>query len=271
MTKGLPEHLLHKNRLQEYAQKSGLDLPVYESSSEGFPHAPRFRATVRVNQTTYTSPQTFPHRKQAEQNVAKVALQTIKQASATMDKNKQLSSSALYQDPKCYKSILNEFAFRLNLPSPKYTTIQQDKLHPVYLSSLTFDGKAYRGRVCGSKKEAEQSVARIAIESLLESDSGILLHIINSKNKAHTDKNTSNGNSNMSEINTQRPVAARPAEQPVNVSVSEFRSLEMLQTIIVGDGKAIWMGPTANADDHNKKRKLQGESWHQKQMRNRWQ
>ena len=76
---GLPEHLLYKNCLQEYAQKSGLQLPVYETSSEGFPHAPKFRASVRVNQTTYTSKLTFPHRKEVEQNVAKIALQTIKE------------------------------------------------------------------------------------------------------------------------------------------------------------------------------------------------
>lgn len=95
---GLPEHLLHKNRLQEYAQKSGLDLPVYESSSEGFPHAPRFKASVRLNQTTYTCHFTFPHRKQAEQNVAKMALQAIKQASAIKAKDyTQLTIPSIYQ------------------------------------------------------------------------------------------------------------------------------------------------------------------------------
>ncbi|KAA3455742.1 Double-stranded RNA-binding protein [Gossypium australe] len=168
MTKGLPEHLLHKNRLQEYAQKSGLDLPVYDSSSEGFPHAPRFKANVRVNQTTYTCHLTFPHRKQAEQNVAKIALQAIKQASAIKDKDyKQLTISAIYQDLKCCKSILNEYALRMNHASPTYTTTQQDKFNPVYVSSLVFDGKTYRGEVARSKKEAEQLVARIAIESLL--------------------------------------------------------------------------------------------------------
>ncbi|MBA0799878.1 hypothetical protein Gohar_010363 [Gossypium harknessii] len=110
----MPEHLLHKTRLQEYAQKSGLDLPVYDSSSEGFPRAPTFKA-----------------------------------------------SSHCMWDLKCCKSILNEHALRMNHASPTYTTTQQDKFHPVYVSSLVFDGKTYRGEVAGSKKEAEQLVARI--------------------------------------------------------------------------------------------------------------
>ncbi|KAH1091477.1 hypothetical protein J1N35_018734 [Gossypium stocksii] len=175
------------------------------SSSKGFPHAPRFKASVRVNQTTYTCHLTFPHREQAEQNVAKIALQAIKQASAIKDKDyKQVTISTIYQDLKCCKSILNEFALRMNHASPTYTTTQQDKFHPVYVSSLVFDGKTFRDEVAGCKKEAEQLVARIAIESLLGSDSGILLQIINSKSKAHNGRNTINGHSsNM--INTLRP------------------------------------------------------------------
>ncbi|MBA0829571.1 hypothetical protein Goarm_014168 [Gossypium armourianum] len=193
----MPEHLLHKTRLQEYAQKSGLDLPVYDSSSEGFPRAPTFKASV-----------------------------PIKQASAIKDKDyKQLTISTIYQDLKCCKSILNEYALRMNHASPTYTTTQQDKFHPVYVSSLVFDGKTYRGEVAGSKKEAEQLVAWIAIESLLGFDSCILLQIINSKSKAHNGRNTINGHSsNM--INTQRPVLVGPSKQPVNVLVSHFSLLK---------------------------------------------
>ncbi|XVF09491.1 hypothetical protein REPUB_Repub07fG0097700 [Reevesia pubescens] len=246
MMKGLPEHLLYKNRLQEYTQKSGLQLPVYESSSEGFPHAPKFRASVRVNQTTYTSKLTFPHRKEAEQNVAKIALQTIQETSAT-------NAKPSFQDPKCHKSILNEFAFRTNITSPKYTTIQLDKLHPVYVSSLVFDGKTYKGEVGRSKKEAEQLVARIAIESLLGSNSGILLQIIKSKNKTYERGNKINENS-INQSKAQRPVPVRPLQQPVN-GLSCFANLRSV-------------GLSANAHQENK-RKLQDENCKQKQMRSR--
>ncbi|XWS60885.1 hypothetical protein CRYUN_Cryun07bG0076000 [Craigia yunnanensis] len=250
MMEGLPEHLLYKNRLKEYAQKSGLQLPVYETSSEGFPHAPKFRASVRVNQTTYTSKLTFPHRKEAGQHVAKIALQTIKETGATKDKL-SFSTSSIYEDPKCFKSILNEFAFRTNRTSPKYTTIQQDRLHLVYVSSLVFDGKTYTGEVGGSKKEAEQLIARITIESLLGSDSGILLQIINSKNKPYDGKNKINDNS-INQSNAQTPVPLRPSQQPVN-DLSSFANLHSVR-------------PSSNANQKNK-RKLEHENSKQKQMR----
>ncbi|XVE58843.1 hypothetical protein DITRI_Ditri04bG0201700 [Diplodiscus trichospermus] len=249
MRKGLPEHLLYKNHLQEYAQRSGLQLPVYESSSEGFPHAPRFRASVRVNQTTYTSKLTFPHRKEAEQNVAKIALEIIKEESSTKDKP-SFSTTTIYEDPKCCKSILNEYAFRTNHTSPKYTTIQQDKSHPVYVSSLVFDGKTYTGEVGGSKKEAEQLVARITIESLLGSDSGILHQIINSKNKTYGGRNIINDNS-INQSNIKRSVPQGPSQQPVNV-LSSFADLHSV-------------GPSANANQKTK-RKLEHENGKQKEM-----
>lgn len=65
----------------------------------------------------------------------------------------------------------------MNHVSPTYTTTQQDKFRPVYVSSLVFDGKTYRGEVAGSKKEAEQLVARIAIESLLGTFSRASFHM----------------------------------------------------------------------------------------------
>ncbi|TYJ17522.1 hypothetical protein E1A91_A09G057800v1 [Gossypium mustelinum] len=172
---------------------------------------------------------------------------SIKQASAIKDKDyKQLTISTIYQDLKCCKSIHNEYALRMNHVSPTYTTTQQDKFRPVYVSSLVFDGKTYRGEVAGSKKEAEQLVARIAIESLLGSDSGILLQIINSKSKAHNGRNTINGHSSKM-INTQRPVLVGPSKLPVNV-----------------------LGSSVNANNHNK-RKLEGDECNQKQMPRRQQ
>lgn len=68
---------MHKNRLQEYTQRSSIPLPVYQTTNEGSLHAPRFRSTVLVDGTSYTSLDTFSHRKAAEQDAAKVALDCI--------------------------------------------------------------------------------------------------------------------------------------------------------------------------------------------------
>lgn len=68
------------------------------------------------------------------------------------------------------KSILYEYAVKMNLKSPQYRTTQQGQLHPVYVSTLLFNGESYPGKVGKSKKEAEQLVAFVAIESLLGKD-----------------------------------------------------------------------------------------------------
>lgn len=70
---------MHKNRLQEYAQRSAIPLPIYQTVNEGSQHAPQFRSTVLVDGASYTSPNTFSHRKAAEQDVAKIALANILQ------------------------------------------------------------------------------------------------------------------------------------------------------------------------------------------------
>lgn len=74
---GVPEHFMHKNRLQEYTQRSALPLPLYQTINEGTQHAPKFRASVLVDGTTYWSCQMFSNRKAAEQDVARVALEGI--------------------------------------------------------------------------------------------------------------------------------------------------------------------------------------------------
>ncbi|XP_042506814.1 double-stranded RNA-binding protein 3-like [Macadamia integrifolia] len=73
----VPEHVLHKNRLQEYTQRSAIPLPIYQTINEGSPHAPRFRSTVVVDGASYVSTDTFSQRKEAEQAVAKYALELI--------------------------------------------------------------------------------------------------------------------------------------------------------------------------------------------------
>ncbi|CAK9185589.1 unnamed protein product [Ilex paraguariensis] len=161
----LPEQLRCKNRLQEYTQKSGLPLPVYQTVNEGFSHAPKFRSTVLVAGTKYTSRLTFSHRKEAKKDVAKHALKCI----SKMTKDEGLS-----------------LVPQKNVDVPKYiTTTSAEWSRPGFVSKLVFDGKTYTGNVAGSKKVAEQLVARHAIQSLLGSDSGTLSQIVQSKGKLH--------------------------------------------------------------------------------------
>ncbi|KAM4087740.1 hypothetical protein ACB094_07G018600 [Castanea mollissima] len=50
---------MHKNRLQEYTQRSGIQMPIYQTRNEGMEHAPKFRSIVDVDGCLYTCPNTF--------------------------------------------------------------------------------------------------------------------------------------------------------------------------------------------------------------------
>lgn len=75
----------------------------------------------------------------------------------------------IVQDTVFCKSILNEYATKMNLEKPTYTTrstIQPKGLLPVFISSLVFNGVNYTGEVGRNKKEAEQLAARAVILSI---------------------------------------------------------------------------------------------------------
>ncbi|XP_057443475.1 double-stranded RNA-binding protein 4-like isoform X2 [Lotus japonicus] len=169
---------MHKNQLQEHVQKCGWPLPVYEIHNEGFAHAPKFRSTLWVNGKEYKSRLTYPHKKDAEQDAAELALKSL----VSNENKKNEEHCKILPDLMQSKSVLYEYAVKMNLKSPQYRTTQQGQLHPVYVSTLLFNGESYPGKVGKSKKEAEQLVAFVAIESLLESSScGYLHRIIKSK------------------------------------------------------------------------------------------
>lgn len=73
----MAQEFVHKNKLQEYAQRCAIALPIYHTVSEGSPHAPMFRSSVTVDGAIFTLPLTFSNKKAAEQNAAKYALDCI--------------------------------------------------------------------------------------------------------------------------------------------------------------------------------------------------
>lgn len=192
----LSEPVMHKNRLQEYTQRSGIQMPIYQTRNEGMQHAPKFRSTVEVDGCSYTSPNTFSLRKTAEQDAAKFALEHI------LKKIKDEGCPHIHEDKIFCKSILNEFAVKMNLEKPTYNTVKLERegFLPVFMSTLVFNGLYHTGELGKNKKEAEQLVARAVIISLLgNSGSGtVLSEIIKSKDKLyaalHKLKDTSHEN-----------------------------------------------------------------------------
>ncbi|KAF1892326.1 hypothetical protein Lal_00010791 [Lupinus albus] len=168
---------MQKNKLQEFTQKYGLQLPEYRIVNEGFSHAPKFRSMVLVNGKEFKSRKTYTHRKDAEKDVAELALKSI-----TQDiKNEK---STILPDLVYSKSILIEYAVKKNIENPQYKTTTEGVQHHVFSSTLKFNGKSYIGEVGKRKKEAEQLVAFAAIKSLLGSNPCFdLLQIVKSKTK----------------------------------------------------------------------------------------
>lgn len=76
-------------------------------------------------------------------------------------------SYMFFQDTVFCKSILNEFAVKMNLEKPTYITSQPEGLLPIFISSLAFNGISYIGGPGRSKREAEQLAARTVILSIL--------------------------------------------------------------------------------------------------------
>uniref|UniRef100_A0A1D1YDS3 Double-stranded RNA-binding protein 4 n=1 Tax=Anthurium amnicola TaxID=1678845 RepID=A0A1D1YDS3_9ARAE len=181
---GVAEKFMQKNRLQVYAQRSALPLPVYLTVNEGFPHAPQFRSTVLVGGVMFRSSQTFAHRKEAEQDVAKVALEGVSK------KINEEGCPLIHADTVFCKSILHEYAVQMNLDKPTYTCSQPEGLLPMFISSVLLDGKMYKGAAGRKKKQAEQLAARAAIESILgdrnPSTKTRMSQIIKSKGKLYS-------------------------------------------------------------------------------------
>ncbi|KAG5229856.1 nuclear poly(A) polymerase [Salix suchowensis] len=129
----------------------------------------------------YTSRKTFLHRKAAEQDVANLALESI------LKGVKDEECPLLDAETVFCKSILNEFAVKVNREKPTYNSVQLPGPLPVFTSTLVFDGVSYTGDAGRNKKEAEQLAARTVILSLLGNSwsTKTLYKIIQSKSKLH--------------------------------------------------------------------------------------
>uniref|UniRef100_A0A7N2MKY3 DRBM domain-containing protein n=1 Tax=Quercus lobata TaxID=97700 RepID=A0A7N2MKY3_QUELO len=120
-----------------------------------------------------------------EQDVSKLALEHI--SKKIKDERCPLTPLICENIVFC-KSILNEFAVKMNLQKPIYNTVQTEVLPAIFISSLVFNGVCYNGEPGGKKKEAEQLAARAVILSHLgKSGSGIILsEIIKSKGNLYS-------------------------------------------------------------------------------------
>lgn len=155
-----------------------MPLPVYETCNEGGPQTPLFQSRVWVDGMCFISSNTFSNRKMAEQDAAKLAF------ICTLQKVKKEGSSLIRENTIFCKMIVNEYALKMGWTAPTYTMSESYAPIPTFISSLVLNGVTYVGDVSSSKKEAEHSAARLAILSILESESSTTMpEIVKSKFK----------------------------------------------------------------------------------------
>ncbi|KAL8117905.1 uncharacterized protein LOC141723376 [Apium graveolens] len=222
----------YKNFLQQYTQKEGLPLPVYQTSFDGELHSPQFRCTVVVNGESYVSSKVFPNRKAAEMDAARIALLNVLQ--------QQEDNCSIDQEELIFcKTILKEYADKINAESPDYKTEKGDGSG--FTSSLTFNGKQYVGEEGRNKKESQHLAARAVILSILDSDArGVISKIIKSKKKLICPaKGKGIGpvivNENIVKTETQEPCTGNSSSVSAEpVSLFEASAKPNLEQLIVG-------------------------------------
>ncbi|XP_060197473.1 double-stranded RNA-binding protein 1-like isoform X3 [Lycium barbarum] len=153
-----PSGMLHlyKNRLQHYAQKQSLTLPVYSSELDGPPHSRRFRSKVTVDGKTYETQEFFSTLKEAEHAAAKVAFES-------------LALNDIQEDEGLYKTLLQELAQKVGLLFPVYDTARTGPPHaPIFRSMVEVGGRTFQGQEAKTKKQAEMIAAKIAYNALVK-------------------------------------------------------------------------------------------------------
>ncbi|KAH7444126.1 hypothetical protein KP509_02G065600 [Ceratopteris richardii] len=147
---------MFKNQLQEYAQKAGLPVPIYDVTNEGLPHKPQFKASVKFQEKVYEAPGSYGNSKKAEQAAAEVALAALG----------KLETKRLHESGLC-KSILQEYAQKVKLPLPVYSFVTAGtEKSPAFVASVEIAGARYEGGQCRTRKEAEIKAARAALNAI---------------------------------------------------------------------------------------------------------
>ncbi|KAK4339181.1 hypothetical protein RND71_040643 [Anisodus tanguticus] len=145
-------HYQYKMKLQIYAKRKKLGVPVYHSKRKSSSRDIYFEATVEVAGQLFKSPGAY---KTAEDAVAQLALMKL----VTVAFEKSNTSSC--------KSFLQELAQHDEFCLPDYKTISVGERHNLkFFSSVEIEGEIFHGDGAKSKKQAEENAAKVAYTAL---------------------------------------------------------------------------------------------------------
>ncbi|KAH7422455.1 hypothetical protein KP509_12G009400 [Ceratopteris richardii] len=155
---------MHKNQLQELAQRSNVNLPAYSCIREGPDHAPRFKAMVNFDGEVFESPQFYSTLRQAEHAAAEAALDLLSKRGTSQS----LAARVLEETGMC-KNLLQESAQKAGVSLPMYTTIKGAPGHGKNFTSIVqVGGRVYAGEPAKSRKQAEKNAAMAALSGMTQ-------------------------------------------------------------------------------------------------------
>ncbi|KAK1297298.1 Double-stranded RNA-binding protein 1 [Acorus calamus] len=168
----------YKNQLQMFAQKRNMDLPMYDSTRVGSPHAPTFKATVSIGGLTFESSEFFNTIKEAENAAAKAAFSSLS-PEGTQEASPQGIIFRLFlrclpgtwqpasEDSSFYKNLLQQFTQKEGCSMPLYKTRSVGESHlPTFSSTVEVEGENFDGESAKTKKLAEMNAAKVAWTTL---------------------------------------------------------------------------------------------------------
>ncbi|PHT59311.1 Double-stranded RNA-binding protein 1 [Capsicum baccatum] len=148
-------HYQYKTKLQMYAKRKNLGVPVYRNIRKISAQDIYFEATVVVAGELFQSPGAYKTAEEAENSVAQLALMKL----VTVSLEQSNTSS--------YKSFLEELAQQEEMCLPDYKTIRVGEPHKLaFFSSVELEGEVFHGAAAKSKKQAEENVAKVAYVAL---------------------------------------------------------------------------------------------------------
>nr|CAB3480834.1 unnamed protein product [Digitaria exilis] len=252
----IPDKYMQKNRLQSFAERTHKKLPIYKTELEGEYHSPKFRCTVEVGGQQFSSSGSFNRKKDAEQDAARLAYETL----ATIGEGDVKEAFGLIeQDAVFCKSILYEFAVKTKITWPAYNVIRLEKPFTMFGASVVFNGNTYSGEPASNKKDAKQNAARAVIKSILATDSTCMIEIIRSKKQLITAARSSESTpTTFTPIKFTRPVAYAAyggADHVASMSQDESSSLGV-QGLNMVPTVGTSANPSLKAVTGSKKRKV---------------
>ncbi|CAN4092560.1 unnamed protein product [Withania somnifera] len=148
-------HYQYKTKLQIYAKRKNLGVPVYCSKSKTSAQGLYFEATVTVAGEMFKSPGAYKTAEEAENSVAQLAL--MKFVTGSLEKSNTCS----------YKSFLQELAQQEETCLPEYKTIRVGEPHNLtFFPRVEIEGEVFHGDGAESKKQAEENAVKVAYIAL---------------------------------------------------------------------------------------------------------